>query len=326
MTLESLGLTSWAPVVVTLVIGFILGWLITGLSPRRKLSQVTSQAQDLDVRLNQANKTLAASQAHEQQLQSILESTRVDLADATTRVAALQQENAAATAQVAALQQEASEAHQHEQELQASLDAAQVNLDQGNAQAAAQAIALQQVLAARDGELIDLKMQHSTLRTTAQQSYDAFSTQVQTLQAELERVCEENENLKVNVEGTAGDLAKARAELETATQTVANKDIALTEAYARAVRLERESSDRQGQLLSLQAEVASLKRNLATMAATTQDLNGRLENARGEVASELAVLTSTMLRVKEEQLAQANGTIAALQAQMATMVDRPIPS
>jgi chromosome segregation ATPase len=196
------------------------------------------------------------------------------------------------------LQPEAAAAHQHEQELQ-------------------------QALATREGELTDIKLQHATLRTTAQQSYDAFSTQVQTLQAELKGVCDENENLKINLEGTAADLAKARAELESSNQIVANKDIALTEAYARAVRLERESTDRQSQLLTLQADAATLKRNLATATNTNHELNGRLENARGEVANELAALTSTMLRVKDEQLAQANATIAALQAQLSMKADRP---
>jgi chromosome segregation ATPase len=308
MTLQDLGFTSWVPLVVTLAIGFILGWLITGISPRRKLSRVTSDAQDLDARLNQANKTLAASQAHEKELQSGVDATKVSLGEATARVAALQQENAAA--------------HQHEQELQTALDAARNDLDQINAQVNA----LQQTLDARDGELTELKMQHSSLRTTAQQSYEGFTTQVESLQVEVKRLCDDNENLHVNLEGTAGDLAKARTDLETLQQTLANKDTALTEAYARAVRLQHESADEHSQLLSLQSEVASLKRNLSTLAATNQDLNGRLENARGEVANELAVLTSTMLRVKEEQLTQANATIAALQAELAVTAGRPIPS
>lgn len=304
MTPQDLGLTSWAPLVVTLVIGFILGWLITGLPPRRKLSRMESQAQDLDAKLNQTNKTLAASQAHEQELQSGLDAANANLAEATAKVTALQKEIAAA--------------HQHEQELQAGLDAARADRDQ----VIAQADALQQTLDAREGELTDLKLQHSTLRSTAQQSYGTLTSQVESLQAEITRLTDENETLKINLEGTAGDLAKARAEVETVTQSLANKDTALTEAYARAVRLERESSEEQRQLLALQAEVATLRRNIGTLTASNQDMNSRLQNARGEVANELAVLTSTMLRVKDEQLAQANSTIAALQAQMAATAGR----
>ena len=320
MNLQALGLTSWVPIIVLVLVGFLLGWLITGLPPRSKLRTASAGLAESDSRLKQANKLLASSQAHESELQNSLIATKDRLAEATDALTALQQETDAAhahekqlqaglddagvklglaTATVATLQQEAAGAHQHEQELQ-------------------------QALATREGELTDIRLQHSTLRTTAQQSYDAFSSQVQSLQADLQTACDENDNLKINLEGTARDLAQARADHETVTQTLANKDIALTEAYARAVRLERESTDRQSQLLTLQADQATLKRNLATLANTNQELNGRLQNARGEVANELAALTSTMLRVKDEQLAEANSTIAALQAHMSNMVDRPV--
>ena len=137
------------------------------------------------------------------------------------------------------------------------------------------------------------------------------------LQAQIKTLSEENSNLKTNLEGISGDLAKSRADLESAGQALANKDTALTEAYARAVRLERETTDEQSRLVAMQAEIATLKREKATLSATNQDMHARLENARGEVANELAVLTSTMLRVKDEQLAQANATVAALQGQLA---------
>jgi chromosome segregation ATPase len=321
--METLGFSSpWTLAVVVLGIGFVLGWLITGLPPRSKLGKMTAKAEDLDAKLKETNTTLAASQAH-----------------------------------VEELQKEAAAAHAHEQELQTGLDAARSDLEQVSAQAEMR----RQVLAARDAELstrdaelstrdaelsardaelakrdaelakreaelADLKMQESALRGTTEQSYAAFNLQVQELAAEVSRLSEENQNLKINLEGTAKDLAKSRAQVETVAQAIANKDAALTEAYARAVRLERETTDEQGQLLSLQAEIDTLKRNLATATASTEEANRRLENARGEVAGELAALTSTMLRIKDEQLAQANATITALQAQMAAMSDGSVPS
>jgi hypothetical protein len=92
------------------------------------------------------------------------------------------------------------------------------------------------------------------------------------------------------------------------------------------VRLERESSDEQTQVLALQAEVAALKRSVSTLTAANQELNGRVQRARGEVASELAALTSTMLRAKDDELAEAHATIAALQAQMVDLSGRTVSS
>ena len=197
-------------------------------------------------------------------------------------------------------------------ELQASLDATNADLAGANARANATQL-----------ELDDLKQKHASL-LGAQQSYGRLNSQVQTLQTELGRLAEENDSLKANIEDSTKELAKARMDLATATQTINNKDVALTEAYSRAVKLEHTASDEQGQLLSMQAEVASLKNHVARLTAANQDLDRRLQNARGEVAGELAVLTSTMLRVKDEQLAQANATVAALQAQMAATADHPV--
>ena len=64
---------NWLPIVITLAIGFLLGWLITGLPPRRKLAQVQAEAEGLDVKLQQANSILSASQQRERGLQGNLD-------------------------------------------------------------------------------------------------------------------------------------------------------------------------------------------------------------------------------------------------------------
>lgn len=130
---------------------------------------------------------------------------------------------------------------------------------------------------------------------------------------------QEQELLRATLEGTSLDLAKARQDMEAAAETIANKDTALNEAYVRAVRLQRDLSDQQQMLASTQTELASLKREVAMLGASNQDLDKKLHNARGEVAGELAVLTSTMLKVKDDALAQANATIAILTAQLEEM-------
>ena len=49
------------------------------------------------------------------------------------------------------------------------------------------------------------------------------------------------------------------------------------------------------------------------------DLESKLHNARGDVAGELAMLTSTMVRMKEDALKQANARIDALTRELETL-------
>jgi hypothetical protein len=59
-----------------------------------------------------------------------------------------------------------------------------------------------------------------------------------------------------------------------------------------------------------------MKRDVTALSSVNQDLEYKLHNARGEVAGEMAVLTSTMARMKDDQLAKANARIAALTSEV----------
>ena len=204
---------------------------------------------------------------------------------------------------------------QREQDLQGTLSKAQAELTQANAQLSA----AQQDVAAREDELAEQKLQLTTLRGSVQQAQDAFTNVLEPLQTEAQALATENQNLKANLEGISADLAASRANVESLNETLASKDIALTEAYARAVRLQRDVTDQQGQLASTQTELGTLRRNVVALTNSNHELENRLQDARGEVANELAVLTSTMLRAKDEQLTKANATIEGLYAQLSEL-------
>ena len=208
-----------------------------------------------------------------------------------------------------------STSRQREKELQGTLSKAQADLTQ----ASAQLTAAQEDVTAREGELAEQKLQLTTLRGSVQQAQDAFTNVLEPLQARAQALATENQNLKANLEGISADLAASRANVESLNETLASKDIALTEAYARAVRLQRDVTDQRDQLSTTQSELVSLKRSVASLANTNHDLENRLQDARGEVANELAVLTSTMLRAKDEQLTKANATIEGLYAQLSEL-------
>lgn len=87
----------------------------------------------------------------------------------------------------------------------------------------------------------------------------------------------------------------------------------------RAVKLQRELMEHQSMLAATQTELAELRRDVVSLTTVNTGLENKLQNARGEVAGELALMTSTMLRMKEDALTQANHRIAALTAELEAM-------
>jgi chromosome segregation ATPase len=137
--------------------------------------------------------------------------------------------------------------------------------------------------------------------------------------AQFERAQQERDAYKATLEATTIDLGAARNDLASSADALANKEVALNEAYLRAVKLQRELMEHQSLLADTQSELAELRRDVVSLSTLNSDLDGKLQNARGEVAGELALLTSTMLRMKEESLNQANHRIAALTAELEAM-------
>jgi len=280
VTPEWLAANWWLLAIIALAVGFFLGWLFVGRPARN--------------RAEEAESSVARAESN-------TKSAEVKLKDA---------EKVLTTSR------------QREQELQISLGKTQTDLSKAQddlTQVTAQLSASQEDLSAREGELAEQKLQLTSLRGSVQQAQDAFTNVLEPLQAKAQALTTENQNLKVNIEGLSGDLAAARANVESLNETVASKDTALTEAYARAVRLQRDVTDQQGQLASTQTELGTLRRNVVALSNTNHELENRLQDARGEVANELAVLTSTMLRAKDEQLTKANATIEGLYAQLSEL-------
>lgn len=127
---------------------------------------------------------------------------------------------------------------------------------------------------------------------------------------------QEKETLQSTLDNTTLDLTKALQNLDAAAETIANQDTALNDARDRAAQLQSEISEQQQLAAATLAELASLRRETALLGAANQDMDRRLHNARGEVAGELAVLTTTMLKIKDDALVQANAAIALLTAQL----------
>ncbi len=166
-----------------------------------------------------------------------------------------------------------------------------------------------------DASLLDRSRELDLLKVDSAQMLESQAA----LQASYDTLAAEDAATKVTLDGVLADLRAAKEQEIQAQEALGNKEVALNEAYLRAVRLQRELMEHQSLLADTQTELAEARRNLAALSGINSDLDNKLQNARGNVAGELALLTSTMLRMKEESLNQANHRIAALTAELESM-------
>lgn len=166
-----------------------------------------------------------------------------------------------------------------------------------------------------DASLLDRSRELDLLKVDSAQMLESQAA----LQASYDTLAAEDAATKVTLDGVLADLRAAKEQEIQAQEALGNKEVALNEAYLRAVRLQRELMEHQSLLADTQTELAEARRNVAALSGINSDLDNKLQNARGNVAGELALLTSTMLRMKEESLNQANHRIAALTAELESM-------
>jgi chromosome segregation ATPase len=212
----------------------------------------------------------------------------------------------------------AKEARQQVEDARTDLQTQQVRLNSAQGQIAALQADLEAVNSqkdALDASFIERSGQMDQEQALNEQLRGDYAA----LFAQFEQTQQERDAFKSSLEAATVDLGTTRHELASSADVLANKEIALNEAYLRAVKLQRELMEHQSLLVDTQSELAELRRDVTSLSTLNADLDGKLQNARGEVAGELALLTSTMLRMKEESLNQANHRIAALTAELEAM-------
>jgi chromosome segregation ATPase len=265
--------TYWLPLLLALVIGFILGWLLTGLSPRRKNAAYEAQIADMESRTRK---------------------TERDLTDARKQVDGFKSTVAAGETTV--------------NDLKSKLSAAEAEA----ARLGDERAGFETELQSRTIELADLKMQLALVNDQFDKTRFTAGSEMDSLHADLDTRTQQIAALTSERDAAVAELATVRSNSEDALKSLSSKDAALNESYTRAVNLQRALEDRDGQLVSAQAELSNLRTDVAALNSIKAELEDRLQKARGDVAGEMAVLTSTMIKLKEEQLAAANARVAEL--------------
>lgn len=264
---------NWMPLVVALVLGFILGWLLTGLAPRRKNTAYEAQIADLESRSRKSERELTDVRKERDGLKSSVAAGENSLKDVRGKLGATQTD----------LQKLGEEKSTFEAEVQA-----------------------------RNIEVADLKMQLALLQDQLEKTKGGAAAEAESLRTTLQGHVDELDTLAAERNSLSAEVAAVKSSAEQAMQSLSAKDAALNESYQRVVNLQRVLEDRDAALAAAQSELSTLRTDVASLNNIKAELEDRLQKARGDVAGEMAVLTSTMIKMKEDQLTMANVRIAEL--------------
>ena len=265
--------TYWMPLLIAVVIGFILGWLFTGLSPRRKNAEYEAQLADLQSKSRRTERDLSDAKKQADTLKGDVSRAAGTADDLRQQLSAVQEQ-----LQVAVEQKESSEAD----------------------------------LQTRNIELADAKMQLAMLQDQGDRAQSASAAELEDLRARYEAAVHENSQMREALDAAQARVSAIADEATTAVESARAREIALNEAYQRAVNLQRLVEDRERTLIDTQAELESAKTMVTALAASKTELEDKLQKARGDVASEMAALTSTMIKMKDDSLTAANMRVAEL--------------
>jgi chromosome segregation ATPase len=264
---------NWMPLVVALVLGFILGWLLTGLSPRRKNTAYEAQISDLEASRRKSERELTDVRKERDGLKSSVAASENSLNDVRSKLKTAE----------ADLQKMGEEKSGFEADVQS-----------------------------RNIEVADLKMQLALLQDQFDKSKNGAAAEAESLRALVQGHGDELGSLTSERDALSAEVAAVKSSAEQALQSLSSKDAALNESYQRVVNLQRVLEDRDAALAAAQSELSTLRTDVASLNNIKAELEDRLQKARGDVAGEMAVLTSTMIKMKEDQLTMANVRITEL--------------
>ena len=291
---------NWVPLLVALVLGYLIGWLLTGMSPARRVRELEARNADLEGKQRKNDRELADARSDNTKTKGSLTTALADLEAERTKAKGLE-------AKVAALEEAAEEpaaaaaaaASDDARDLAAgdagdtgdTLDAGDSDDFESNEEVLLAEAVLQALEKAVDGEMGGAEGNDAAALTRQPAAVALAPDQI-------------------------AESFSAVARTPAAIETDKAREIALTEAYSRAARLQEELDKRDKVLSMRHAELESVKAELINSNDERHELDNRLVRAREDVASELAVLASTMIKMKDEALTRAEARIAALNLEL----------
>ncbi len=292
--------TFWIYGGVFMLIGILIGWFFTRRGWRKRLNEAETRISDMQAaqRREQREQEDAVGQA--KQLTAQVEQLQASLKSAEDELAAVRAESV---------------------EVVSEDEASDEATDEGG-EPVVEEVEVEVIEMVDDADS-DLRMQLSLL----QEQYDAAT---QNAASELEQARTEAEMLAAARIALETELAAAReeagvareeveslrAQMEEAGAGTQNKEIALNEAYEHAAAVQSQLKACQEEVAAARGDVKKMQTEVKALEATREELERRVQHSRSDVAGDLAVLTSTMLKIKDDALDEANARIAELTEEM----------
>lgn len=298
----------WVPLIIALLIGWLIGWLLTRGPARRREEEYLGRISELDARWKKTDRELTDANQRVNRLQT-------SLADAESAGESLVQERNALQEQLAALDGEKSALASTVETRTAELNALQSDFEDAASRLAATQTEAESSNAAlaQDVEALKADLSEQTERTVSLQGEIAsLQDEIASLQGEREALQRQLADAEQRHATLGAELAAAVAAGDEARNIVDTKETALNEAYMAAARLQDRLDDRERRLARAVGELDDMRVKFVDLEQSQSTLEARLHSARGDVAGELAMLTSTMVKMKDDALKSANARIAAL--------------
>lgn len=207
---------------------------------------------------------------------------------------------------------------------------------------------LQANIRTTEASLVDSRNLIATLESNVQSlsdekasleaSVQALKEQKATLEASVQSLTEEKAGLEARLsehvtelEQMKSTLAQLRIQLDEATARVAELTTQLDGANAELATLKSNYDavvgvlgSKEVELNSLAAEMQKLHQDVEASSTVKEELEAKLARTRNDVAAELALYTSTLIKMKEDSLGKATAYINALKARLSE-AGLPVP-
>lgn len=286
-----------AVVIVCLLGGIIIGWLLAYLPGRGRTKSL---------------------QAQNARLETAVTNNKLDGEEARAQIELLRGELRTANASQAELRNQLVLAEEAKTQVSRTLEERETAIEN---------LMREQALAQDTYTQADSRNQATTA---------ALSAELEAVRASLRHSASDNERLAGELSQTQVQLASTRQALRDrpeemealrtaaaqATQAAAGKQTALDEAYSRAAALLQILEEREARVAALEAQLSGLQSELDAAQARRSALEGHLLSVRGDVAGEMVRVTQALIKVKEEQLGEANERCAALLMELTALKAR----